>query len=180
MLAREIQEVRKSQINQTLVNNKRAETEKNLQQAVEWQGRDTAEMRKQLTLWTRNTSASEAYTCWAHQQANSNLSEIPITQILDLMQTNAEKGSQCSLDASNQIMGQAPPPKLINKNWCLCELHLLFRVTNHHILLLISPKASKLGPETKQPTLRRGSQRLGVAKQGPSIPSSKSRHHTNA
>ncbi|MED6126308.1 hypothetical protein PIB30_077245 [Stylosanthes scabra] len=46
MLTREIQEVRKSQINQTLVNNKRTETEKNLQQAVERQGRDIAEMRK--------------------------------------------------------------------------------------------------------------------------------------
>ncbi|MED6127862.1 hypothetical protein PIB30_092157, partial [Stylosanthes scabra] len=75
----------------TLVNNKRLETEKNLQQAVERQGRDIAEMRKQLTLWTRNTLPREAYTCWAHQQANPNLSEIPITQIPDLMQTNAEK-----------------------------------------------------------------------------------------
>ncbi|MED6151594.1 hypothetical protein PIB30_083932 [Stylosanthes scabra] len=91
-LARETQEVRKSQINQTLVNNKRLETEKNLQQAVERQGREIAEMRKQLTLWTRNTSAREAYTCWAHQQANPNLIEIPITQIPDLMQNNAEKG----------------------------------------------------------------------------------------
>ncbi|MED6162314.1 hypothetical protein PIB30_069179 [Stylosanthes scabra] len=92
MLACEIQEVRKSQICQTLVNNKRLETKKNLQQAVERQGRDIAEMRKQLTLWTRSTSAREAYTCWAHQQANPNLSEIPITQIPDLMQTNAKKG----------------------------------------------------------------------------------------
>ncbi|MED6227017.1 hypothetical protein PIB30_109409, partial [Stylosanthes scabra] len=29
---------------------------------------------------------------YTHQQANPNLSEILITQILDLMQTNAEKG----------------------------------------------------------------------------------------
>ncbi|MED6225134.1 hypothetical protein PIB30_090745 [Stylosanthes scabra] len=63
-----------------------------MQQAMEKQGRDIAEMRKQLTLWTRNTSAREAYTCWAHQQANPNLSEIHITQIPDLMQTNDEKG----------------------------------------------------------------------------------------
>ncbi|MED6187547.1 hypothetical protein PIB30_077541 [Stylosanthes scabra] len=139
-LAREIQEVRKSQINHTLVNNKRLETEKNLQQAVERQGRDIAEMRKQLTLWTRNTSAREAYTCWAHQQANPNLSEIPITQIPDLMQTNAEKEDRCSIDASNQTMGQALPPKLIHKRRCLCELHLPFPVTNHHNLLLISSK----------------------------------------
>ncbi|MED6112909.1 hypothetical protein PIB30_066096 [Stylosanthes scabra] len=49
------------------------ETEKNMQLALERQGRDIVEMRKQLNLWTRNTSAREAYTCWAHQQANSNL-----------------------------------------------------------------------------------------------------------
>ncbi|MED6189639.1 hypothetical protein PIB30_098050 [Stylosanthes scabra] len=67
MLAREIQEVRKAQINQTLVNNQRAEAEKNLQQAVEKQARDISEMRKQLNLWTRNASAREAYSCWAHQ-----------------------------------------------------------------------------------------------------------------
>ncbi|MED6175176.1 hypothetical protein PIB30_075878 [Stylosanthes scabra] len=85
MLAREIQEVRKSQINQTLVNNKRAETEKNLQQA----------------------------------QANPNLSEIPITQILDLMQTNAEKGrpvffgclkSDYEASSSSQTDQQEPVP----------------------------------------------------------------------
>ncbi|MED6128795.1 hypothetical protein PIB30_101430 [Stylosanthes scabra] len=71
---------------------KTAETEKSLQQAVKRQARDISEMRKQLNLWTRNTSAREAYTCWAHQQANPNLSEIPITQIPLLMQTNVEKG----------------------------------------------------------------------------------------
>ncbi|MED6137975.1 hypothetical protein PIB30_070005 [Stylosanthes scabra] len=111
-LAREIQEVRKSQISQTLVNKKRLETEKNLQQAMERQGKDIAEMRK-------NTSAREAYTCWAHQQANPNLSEIPITQIPDLMQTNAEKGrpmfygclkSDYGASTSSQADPQEPVP----------------------------------------------------------------------
>ncbi|MED6224070.1 hypothetical protein PIB30_080184 [Stylosanthes scabra] len=92
MLAREIQEIRKGQINQTLMNTQRAEAEKNLEQAVEKQARELAEMKKQLNLWTRNASAREAYPCWAHQQANPNLSEIPINHIPDLMQTNAEKG----------------------------------------------------------------------------------------
>ncbi|MED6140596.1 hypothetical protein PIB30_094751, partial [Stylosanthes scabra] len=91
MLAKEIQEVRKSQITQTLANNKRLETEKNMQLAIERQGRDIVEKRKQLNLGIRNTSAREAYTCWAHYQANPNLSEIPITQIPDIMQTIAEK-----------------------------------------------------------------------------------------
>ncbi|MED6139769.1 hypothetical protein PIB30_087040 [Stylosanthes scabra] len=92
MLAREIQEVRKGQINQTLINNQRAEAEKNMEQAVERQARDISEMRKQLNLWTRNASAREAYSCWAHLQANPNLSEIPVNHISDLMQTNAERG----------------------------------------------------------------------------------------
>ncbi|MED6224853.1 hypothetical protein PIB30_088172, partial [Stylosanthes scabra] len=70
MLDREIQEIRK----------------------VEKQAREPAEMKKQLNVWTRNTSAREAYSCWEHQQANPNLSEIPINHIPDLMQTNAEKG----------------------------------------------------------------------------------------
>ncbi|MED6188158.1 hypothetical protein PIB30_083341 [Stylosanthes scabra] len=91
-LAKEIQEVRKSQITQTLANNKRLETEKNMQLAIKRKGRDIVEMRKQLNLWTRNTSTREAYTCWAHQQANPNLSEISVTQIPNIMQTNAEKG----------------------------------------------------------------------------------------
>ncbi|MED6116183.1 hypothetical protein PIB30_097791 [Stylosanthes scabra] len=53
-------------------------------------GKDEAKVPRLLGV-DENTSAREAYTCWAHQQANPNLSEIPITQIPDLMQTNAEK-----------------------------------------------------------------------------------------
>ncbi|MED6149915.1 hypothetical protein PIB30_067172 [Stylosanthes scabra] len=73
-------------------NTNRADAEKNLEQAVEKQARELAEMKKQLNLWTRNASTREAYSCWAYQQANPNLSEIPINHIPDLMQTNAEKG----------------------------------------------------------------------------------------
>ncbi|MED6188338.1 hypothetical protein PIB30_084998 [Stylosanthes scabra] len=102
MLAREIQKVRKSQINQTLMNNKRAETEKNLQQAVERQGKDIAEMRKQLNLWTRNTSAREAYTCWDHQQANLNLRK------MDKRKLEEQETEFCS------ISGQSPVPKAWN------------------------------------------------------------------
>ncbi|MED6175734.1 hypothetical protein PIB30_081165 [Stylosanthes scabra] len=118
-LAKEIQEVQKSQITQTLANNKMLETEKNMQLAMERQGRDIVEMRKQLNLWTRNTSSREAYTCWAHQQANPNLSEIPITQIPDIMQTNAEKGrpmiygclkSDYGATSSSQVDPQEPVP----------------------------------------------------------------------
>ncbi|MED6209551.1 hypothetical protein PIB30_055778 [Stylosanthes scabra] len=118
-LAKEIQEVRRSQLTQTLANNKRLEIEKNMQLALEKKGRDIVEMRKQLNLWTRNTSSREAYTCWAHQQANPNLSEIPITQIPDIMQTNAVKGrpmfygclkSDYGASSSSQVDPQEPVP----------------------------------------------------------------------
>ncbi|MED6138055.1 hypothetical protein PIB30_070746 [Stylosanthes scabra] len=118
-LAKEIQEVLRTQLTQTLANNKMLETEKNMQLALERQGRDIVEMRKQLNLWTRNTSAREAYTCWAHQQANPNLSEIPITQIPDIMQTNAEKErpmfygclkSDYGASSSSQVDPNVPVP----------------------------------------------------------------------
>ncbi|MED6224600.1 hypothetical protein PIB30_085653 [Stylosanthes scabra] len=63
-LAKEIQEIRRSQLAQTMANNKRLETEKNMQLALERQGRDIVEMRN----------------------------EIPITQIPDIMRTNVDKG----------------------------------------------------------------------------------------
>ncbi|MED6139171.1 hypothetical protein PIB30_081403 [Stylosanthes scabra] len=171
-LAKEIQEVRKSQITQTLANNKRLETEKNMQLAIERQGRDIVEMRKQLNLWTSNDSAREAYTCWAHQQANPNLSEIPITQIPDVMQTNAEKRRPMFYGCLKSDYGQPLPHKLILKSRYRCGQHLLLPVSIHHILHLISHKALSTTPRRprshlwkKPPTPRRGCQRLGVTQQ---------------
>ncbi|MED6225647.1 hypothetical protein PIB30_095654 [Stylosanthes scabra] len=63
-----------------------------LQSQSKRQGRDIIEIRNQVNLWTNNVSSKEAYACWAQQQANPNLSEIPITQIPDIMQTNVENG----------------------------------------------------------------------------------------
>ncbi|MED6174447.1 hypothetical protein PIB30_069070 [Stylosanthes scabra] len=91
-LAKEIQEVRRSQLAQAVANNQRLEVERNIQLALESQGRDIVEIRKQVNLWTNNVSSKEAYACWAQQQGNPNLSEIPITQILDIMRTNVERG----------------------------------------------------------------------------------------
>ncbi|MED6189134.1 hypothetical protein PIB30_092866 [Stylosanthes scabra] len=91
-LAKRIQEVLRGQMAQVAANNQRFEAERNLQLALERQGRDIVEIRKQVNLWTNNISSKEAYACWAQQQANPNLSEVPITQIRDIMRTNVEKG----------------------------------------------------------------------------------------
>ncbi|MED6186170.1 hypothetical protein PIB30_064208 [Stylosanthes scabra] len=97
----------------------KAEAEKNLEKEVKKQARDISEMMKQLNLWTRNASAREAYSCWAHQQAKPNLSEISVNHIPDLMQTNAERGrpmfygalkSHQGASASSQSAQQEPVP----------------------------------------------------------------------
>ncbi|MED6123678.1 hypothetical protein PIB30_051440 [Stylosanthes scabra] len=118
-LAKEIQEIRKSPLAQTMANNKRLEMEKNMQLALERQGRDIVEMRKQINLFTNNTSSKEAYACWAQQQTNLNLSEIPITQIPNIMRTNVEKGrplfygclkSDYGASSSSQVDPEEPVP----------------------------------------------------------------------
>ncbi|MED6162901.1 hypothetical protein PIB30_074831, partial [Stylosanthes scabra] len=80
----------------------RFEAERNLQLALERQGRVIAEIRRQINLWN-NVSSKEAYACWAQQQANPNLSEVPITQIPDIMRTNVEKGRADSVADSTSF-----------------------------------------------------------------------------
>ncbi|MED6225375.1 hypothetical protein PIB30_093006 [Stylosanthes scabra] len=91
MLAREIQEVKKFQVNQTLMGNEKEPMEK-LEQTMVLQQREMTEIKKQLKEWTRHASSRDAYCCWAHQQANPNLTEIPIHQIPELIHANAKKG----------------------------------------------------------------------------------------
>ncbi|MED6225846.1 hypothetical protein PIB30_097621 [Stylosanthes scabra] len=64
-LAKEIQEVRRSQLAQAVAKNQRLEAKRNMQLALERQGRDNVGIRKQVNLWTNNVSSKEAYACWA-------------------------------------------------------------------------------------------------------------------
>ncbi|MED6225189.1 hypothetical protein PIB30_091316, partial [Stylosanthes scabra] len=104
---------------QVAANTQRFEAERNLQLALERQGRDIAEIRRQVNLWNNNVSSKEAYACWAQQQANLNLSEVPITQIPDIMRTNVEKGrplfhgflkSDYGASSSSQVDPEEPVP----------------------------------------------------------------------
>ncbi|MED6196229.1 hypothetical protein PIB30_045489 [Stylosanthes scabra] len=56
-----------------------------LEQTMGVQQKEMTEIKKQLKEWTRHASSRDAYYCWAHQQANPNLTEIPIHQIPDLI-----------------------------------------------------------------------------------------------
>ncbi|MED6198808.1 hypothetical protein PIB30_069982 [Stylosanthes scabra] len=96
-----------------------------LEQTMVLQQKEMTEMKKQLKDWTRNASARDAYCCWAHQQANPNLTELPIHQIPELMHLNAEKGrhlfhgglkSYLVAGSSSQAApSQAPPSNLADE-----------------------------------------------------------------
>ncbi|MED6151167.1 hypothetical protein PIB30_079725 [Stylosanthes scabra] len=83
-----------------------------------WQ--DQEKLAKEIQEVRRSQLAqAEAYACWAQQQANPNLSEIPITQIPDIMQTNVEKGrplfhgflkSDYGASSSSQVDPKEPVP----------------------------------------------------------------------
>ncbi|MED6162215.1 hypothetical protein PIB30_068323 [Stylosanthes scabra] len=115
MIAREIQEVKKFQVNQTLMGFRKEAVEK-LEQIMGGQQKEMTEIKKQLKEWTRHASSRDAYCCWAHQQPNPNLTEIPIHQIPDVIQANVEKGRHIfhGVLKSQLVAGsssQAPPPQ---------------------------------------------------------------------
>ncbi|MED6224182.1 hypothetical protein PIB30_081442 [Stylosanthes scabra] len=84
---KEIEEVKKFQVSQTLMGAQRT-TEEKLEERVHETRNEIIEMRKQIRDWTRNASSREGYCCWAHQQANPNLVEIPPHKIPDFLHNN--------------------------------------------------------------------------------------------
>ncbi|MED6196044.1 hypothetical protein PIB30_043550 [Stylosanthes scabra] len=84
---KEIEEVKKFQVNQTLMGARRT-TEEKLEERMHETRNEIIEMRKQIREWTRNASLREGYCCWAHQQANPNLVEIPSHKIPDFLHSN--------------------------------------------------------------------------------------------
>ncbi|MED6189886.1 hypothetical protein PIB30_100373 [Stylosanthes scabra] len=84
---KEIEEVKKFQANQTLMGARRTPEEK-LEEKMHETRNEIIEMRKQIREWTRNASSREGYYCWAHQQANPNVVEIPPHKIPDFLHSN--------------------------------------------------------------------------------------------
>ncbi|MED6151307.1 hypothetical protein PIB30_081257 [Stylosanthes scabra] len=76
-----------------------------------------SEMQRQLRDWTRNASARETYTVWAHQQANPNLVEMSSQKIVKQIYDNIDhkrpmfKGL---LKSDLQPSDPAPPPSSSN------------------------------------------------------------------
>ncbi|MED6202509.1 hypothetical protein PIB30_106321 [Stylosanthes scabra] len=76
-MAKEIQDLKKYQVNTTMMGANKNEIDQLVSKVGEQQHLYTEAM-KQLKEWTRNAFARECYSVWAHQQANPNLIEMPV------------------------------------------------------------------------------------------------------
>ncbi|MED6198438.1 hypothetical protein PIB30_066282 [Stylosanthes scabra] len=90
-MAKEIEEIKKFQVNQTLMGFRRDPLDK-LEMRMDNQHKEIVKMRAQIKEWTKNASSREAYCCWEHQQANPNLVEIPTQKIPEFVHDNVAKG----------------------------------------------------------------------------------------
>ncbi|MED6114543.1 hypothetical protein PIB30_081249 [Stylosanthes scabra] len=107
----------------------RRTTEEKLEERMHETKNEIIEMRKQIREWTRNASSREGYCCWAHQQANPNLVEIPPHKIPNFLHSNVANKkdpyfgalkSDLQQGESSQAADQATqnPPNPYNKG-CL-------------------------------------------------------------
>ncbi|MED6176736.1 hypothetical protein PIB30_091038 [Stylosanthes scabra] len=71
--------------------------------------------QRQLKEWTRNASARECYTVWAHQQANPNLVETPVHKVTKQIYDNANNNRPMFYGFLKSDLPQSeaapPPPK---------------------------------------------------------------------
>ncbi|MED6112073.1 hypothetical protein PIB30_058434 [Stylosanthes scabra] len=91
-LAAEILDVKKYQMSTVTMGSssspQKYEPDQALMKIIE-QHANFSEVQSQLKEWTRNASARECYTIWAHQQANPNLVEMPVHKVTKQIYNNA-------------------------------------------------------------------------------------------
>ncbi|MED6211687.1 hypothetical protein PIB30_076101 [Stylosanthes scabra] len=88
-MAKEIQDLKKYQVNTTMMGANKNEIDQLVSKVAEQQHLFTEAM-KQLKEWTRNASIRECYSVWAHQQANPNLVEMPVYKLIKQIYKNLE------------------------------------------------------------------------------------------
>ncbi|MED6224485.1 hypothetical protein PIB30_084542 [Stylosanthes scabra] len=111
LMAKEIQDLRKYQVNTTMMGANKNEVEQFMSKVVEQQGLYTEAM-KQLKEWTRNASARECYSVWVHQQANPNLVEMPVYKVTKQIYKNLDANRPMFhgfLKSEGQSSQSAPP-----------------------------------------------------------------------
>ncbi|MED6201827.1 hypothetical protein PIB30_099020 [Stylosanthes scabra] len=84
LLGKEILDVKKHQMNTVTMGSSSSPNKYEPDQAlikIREQHANFSEVQRQLKEWTKNSSARECYSVWAHQQANPNLVEMPVHKV---------------------------------------------------------------------------------------------------
>ncbi|MED6214817.1 hypothetical protein PIB30_107053, partial [Stylosanthes scabra] len=84
LLGKEILDVKKHQMNIVTMGSSSSPQKYEPDQAlmkIREQHANFSKVQRQLKEWTRNSTARECYTVWAHQQANPNLVEMPVHKV---------------------------------------------------------------------------------------------------
>ncbi|MED6160150.1 hypothetical protein PIB30_048630 [Stylosanthes scabra] len=167
---KETEEVKKFQMNQTLVGARRT-TEEKLEERMHETRNEIIEMRKQIRDWTKNASSREGYCCWAHQQANPILVEIPPHKIPDFLHNNVANKKDPYFGAlkSDLQQGESSQEKLQKEAWkarkeqnrAIVNLNRELAPRRHYPRLGVAELASPFSL-IQHPTPRHDARRLGV------------------
>ncbi|MED6152061.1 hypothetical protein PIB30_088364 [Stylosanthes scabra] len=115
LLGKEILDVKKYQMNTVTMGSSSSPQKYEPDQAlmkIREQHANFSEVQRQLKEWTRNSSARECYSVWAHQQANPNLVKMPVHKVTKQIYDNKDNNKPMSLKSDLQPSKTAPlPPK---------------------------------------------------------------------
>ncbi|MED6189892.1 hypothetical protein PIB30_100446 [Stylosanthes scabra] len=114
LAGKEILDVKKHQMNTVTMGSspQKYEPDQALMKIRE-QHANFSEVQRQLREWTKNSSARECYSVWAHQQANPNLVEIPVHKVTKQIYDNTNNNRPMFyglLKFDLPPSGTAPPP----------------------------------------------------------------------
>ncbi|MED6115393.1 hypothetical protein PIB30_090042 [Stylosanthes scabra] len=91
-IAKELDDIKRFQVGQTMMASSCTDPIEKVNMTVGELTNEMIMIKRQLKEWTRNASHRDAYCCWAHQQSNPNLTDVPTHRIPEIMKENAEKG----------------------------------------------------------------------------------------
>ncbi|MED6151648.1 hypothetical protein PIB30_084483 [Stylosanthes scabra] len=115
LLGKEILDVKKHQMNTITMGSSSSSNRYEPDQAlikIREQHANFSENQRQLKEWTKNSSARECYSVWAHQQANPNLVEMPVHKITKQIYDNCDNNRPMFyglLKSDLPPSGTAPP-----------------------------------------------------------------------
>ncbi|MED6176024.1 hypothetical protein PIB30_084013, partial [Stylosanthes scabra] len=116
LLGKEILDVKKHQMNIVTMGSSSSPNRYEPDQAlikIREQHANFSKIQRQLKEWTKNSSARECYSVWAHQQANPNFVEMPVHKITKQIYDNSDNNRPMFyglLKSDLPPSGTAPPP----------------------------------------------------------------------